>query len=278
MTRLSVNLNKIALLRNSRGRDYPNVADFARRFIAAGADGITVHPREDERHAKPKDVRDLAAYLKKIPRAEFNVEGYPSDKFLQLVCDAQPDQCTLVPDDATQLTSDHGWNMERDEKILQQSIARLHAAKIRAAIFIDADESNVARAAKLNCDRVELYTQHYAECFARGDFTAALKKYKYAAGCAEKLGVGVNAGPRFGFAELKNISHHRRHFGSLHRACINRGMHHPRRRRDHKTISQDLHKRITVAFPQVANWRAAIVKRRITCGVFPTSRRARGRR
>ena len=125
MTKLSVNLNKIALLRNSRGRDFPSVVEFAKKFIALGVHGITVHPREDERHITRQDARDLAELLKHYPDVEYNIEGYPSDELLALVEACNPDQCTLVPDAIDQLTSDHGWDVAWHAEQLEMVAARL---------------------------------------------------------------------------------------------------------------------------------------------------------
>lgn len=194
MTVLSVNLNKLALLRNSRGRNYPDLLDFTRRFIALGVHGITIHPRPDERHIKRKDVYELAALLWDYPRVEFNIEGYPSEHFMQLIMDAKPAQCTLVPDADNQLTSDHGWNCQQQEKFLQPIIARIKDIGVRVALFLDPDVEQVEHAARLGTDRIELYTEHYAQAFHTQARDSVLSQYRIAALRAQELGVGVNAG------------------------------------------------------------------------------------
>lgn len=133
MTKLSVNLNKIALLRNSRGRDYPNVVDFANKFIALGVYGITVHPRQDERHITNQDARDLGKLLADNSKVEFNVEGYPSAEFMEQVTLIKPTQCTLVPDSPDQLTSDHGWDLKKDASSVQDICSQLNESGIRSA-------------------------------------------------------------------------------------------------------------------------------------------------
>ena len=170
MTHLSVNVNKIALLRNSRGRDFPNVVDVADKFCGLGVQGITVHPRQDERHIKVKDTYDLAKFLSDKPDIEFNIEGYPSERFLAIVQETQPDQCTLVPDNANQLTSDHGWDLI----VHRREIAEI-AARVRGF-------------------RIELYTEAYAAAYASGRYESVWKQYREVALCSRRLGIGVNAG------------------------------------------------------------------------------------
>ena len=161
MTKLSVNLNKIALLRNSRGRDFPNVVEFAKKFIALGVDGITVHPREDERHITREDTVDLGRLLADSS-VEFNVEGYPSKEFLELITKVKPTQCTLVPDAPDQLTSDHGWDISKDGEFLRERLSYISSLGIRTAIFLDPDIEEVRRASTVGTDRIELYTESYA--------------------------------------------------------------------------------------------------------------------
>jgi pyridoxine 5-phosphate synthase len=144
MTRLSVNINKIALLRNSRGANIPDVIQFAKDCEQYGAQGITVHPRQDERHITKKDVYQLSEILK----TEFNIEGYPSEDFLKMVCEVKPAQCTLVPDAPGQLTSDHGWDTELQEQFLKEIIARLHEQSIRVSLFIDPNLKRLEAAKK----------------------------------------------------------------------------------------------------------------------------------
>lgn len=194
MTRLSVNLNKIALLRNSRGRDYPNVVDYAQRFIALGAHGITVHPRQDERHSKRQDAYALGALCREYPSVEFNIEGYPSHDFLYMVEEIQPDQCTLVPDDVNQLTSDHGWDIPDSRDLLTRSLQRLHACRVRSSVFLDPDLRQVEAAADIGVRRIELYTEAYANACGSAHKNTVLADYRAAAECAVERGLGVNAG------------------------------------------------------------------------------------
>jgi len=194
MTNLSVNLNKIALLRNSRGRDFPNVVEFARKFCDLGVHGITIHPRQDERHIKIQDAYDLAEFLTDKPEVEVNIEGYPSEDFLQLVEATKPDQCTLVPDDANQLTSDHGWDLKVHAAELKGILARIKQAGVRTAIFLDPDKTQVELADKTGTDRIELYTESYAASFDTEKQDSVLEQYRTAAAQAEVLGIGVNAG------------------------------------------------------------------------------------
>lgn len=194
MTKLSVNVNKIALLRNSRGTDYPNLRKHAQRLLELGAHGITVHPRQDERHIKYADVPELAALLAEQADVEFNVEGYPSASFLALVEEIRPDQCTLVPDSATQLTSDHGWDARDSGDLLRGALERLKSTGIRTALFMDPDVDLIARLRGLPVDRIELYTEPYAANFAKPDAQSILQQYREAAKFAQEQGLGINAG------------------------------------------------------------------------------------
>lgn len=194
MTKLSVNLNKIALLRNSRGRDYPNVVEYARRFIDLGVDGITIHPRQDERHAKRQDAYDLGKLCESFSHVEFNIEGYPSIDFLELVEDVKPDQCTLVPDDVNQLTSDHGWDVQNQSDLLVPILNQLRKIGVRSSLFIDPDPTYAEQAKNVGADRVELYTEEYANCWGTGHENSVWKKYQQTAIAAQQSGLGVNAG------------------------------------------------------------------------------------
>lgn len=194
MTHLSVNLNKIGLLRNSRGRDYPNMIDMAERTLELGAFGITIHPRPDQRHATYQDAHDLKALLKRFPGAELNVEGFPDAQFLDVVLEVEPDQCTLVPDDPNQLTSDHGWNIARDQDALRPVIAKLKAKGIRVVLFMDPEPENMVLAREVGADRVELYTEAYANAFGKEGFAEVLETYQHAAQAALDAGLEVNAG------------------------------------------------------------------------------------
>ena len=195
MTKLSVNINKIALLRNSRGRNYPDVAAFAERCLQLGADGITLHPRPDQRHARYTDVAELQA-VTMAHGSELNVEGFPAAQFLQVVHRVRPAQCTLVPDSPDQLTSDHGWDVLRDAELLRPIISRLKDDGIRVSLFIDVDvsESNLAIAAQLGADRIELYTEPYAENFGSAHQAAILQRFRATSSAARAVGLGVNAG------------------------------------------------------------------------------------
>lgn len=190
MTKLSVNINKIATLRNSRGGNNPNVLQVAIDCQKFGADGITVHPRPDERHIRYSDVHDI----KGIITTEFNIEGNPlEDKFVQLVLDVKPHQVTLVPDDPGQLTSNHGWDTVKEKKYLQDIIGVFKKAGIRVSIFVDPVEAMVAGAADTGTDRVELYTEDFARHYLSGK-DAAVAPYVRAAVIAQQHGLGLNAG------------------------------------------------------------------------------------
>jgi pyridoxine 5-phosphate synthase len=190
MTKLSVNINKIATLRNSRGGNNPDVVRVAIDCQKFGADGITVHPRPDERHIRYDDVREI----KKIITTEFNIEGNPlEDKFVDLVLETLPTQVTLVPDAPGQLTSNHGWDTVKERAYLQQIIGVFKKAGIRVSIFVDPVADIVAAAADTGTDRVELYTEDYARNY-RKDKADAIEDYIKAAEAARKNGLGVNAG------------------------------------------------------------------------------------
>lgn len=194
--KLSVNLNKVALLRNQRDVGYPSVAGFARLVIRAGADGITVHPRPDERHIRRSDAIELGMLIEDHyqGKIEYNIEGYPTDDFLDLVTGIGPDQVTLVPDDPNQRTSDHGWDFAADGAMLTPIVARLKSAAIRVSLFVDPDPAAVAGARATGTDRVELYTEPYAAAHAAGDHKAMLERFVATADAAIALGLGINAG------------------------------------------------------------------------------------
>jgi pyridoxine 5-phosphate synthase len=201
-TRLSVNLNKVALLRNARLTGEPSVVSAAETALDAGAHGITVHPRPGGRHIRPRDVHDLAAYLRNRGGAEFNVEGNPFPEFLALMRAARPDQCTLVPDSVDAATSDHGWNPKEHGSPLADIVAELRELGIRVSLFMDFDSEQWQLAKDLGADRVELYTEPYASAYARGDFQAILSAFALAARKAQAAGLGVNAGHDL---NLKNL-------------------------------------------------------------------------
>jgi pyridoxine 5-phosphate synthase len=204
MTKLSVNLNKFALIRNARGTDKPNVLSIAKRAVKAGAHGITVHPRPDQRHARYQDVYDLAQYIKNLPEIEFNVEGNPVEKFLDVVCESKPDQCTLVPDSEDQITSDHGWDVLDNKEVLVTIIARLKSCGIRVSLFLDAgDEQQVYAAKEVGADRIELYTEPYAVAFENNITDTVLDQFVQSAVLGNKIGLGINAGHDL---NLKNLA------------------------------------------------------------------------
>lgn len=189
MTRLSVNINKIATLRNARGGNLPDVIKAAMDIEEFGAEGITVHPRPDERHIRYQDVRDL----KKIVKNEFNVEGYPSSKFIRLVLDVKPDQVTLVPDPPNAITSNAGWDTITNRIFLSDVIKKFKDAGIRTSVFIDADSKMIENAVETGTDRVELYTESYAKDFPV-DREKAIAPFIEAAKTANEVGLGLNAG------------------------------------------------------------------------------------
>ncbi len=193
MTKLSVNVNKIALLRNQRDIGIPSVTEAAKTVIKAGAYGITVHPRPDERHIKYADVYELA---KIVTAVEFNIEGNPFlGKYMEVVGQVRPDQATLVPDAPDANTSDHGWNLKADGKKLTPVIKKLKALDIRVSLFMAADAAGAAAAGEIGADRVELYTEPYASAFRAGEgVDEILQQYAYAARAAVDAGLGVNAG------------------------------------------------------------------------------------
>jgi pyridoxine 5-phosphate synthase len=194
MTRLSVNLNKIALLRNSRTLGIPSVSRLGRIALESGAHGLTVHPRPDQRHIRPGDVYELAELLKGWPGAEFNIEGNPFHQVLELVRAVRPHQCTLVPDDPGAATSDHGWDLKRDAERLVPIIEELHSLGVRVSLFMDPDPGAMARAREIGADRVELYTEPYARHFGQADHEEILRRYVGAAEAARVTGLQVNAG------------------------------------------------------------------------------------
>lgn len=189
MTRLSVNINKVATLRNARGGDIPNVVKVALDCETFGADGITVHPRPDERHIRRADVYDLRPLL----RTEFNIEGYPSPEFIDLVLKVKPHQVTLVPDSPTQITSNSGWDTKTNIDFLTDVLDQFNTAGIRTSVFVSTDTEMIEYAAKAGADRVELYTEPYATAFPK-DPEIAIAPFVEAARVARKLGLGLNAG------------------------------------------------------------------------------------
>jgi len=203
MTRLSVNINKIATIRNARGGNVPDVLKAAIDCQRFGADGITVHPRPDERHIRYQDVRDI----RPIITTEFNIEGYPSRKFLDLVLEVSPHQVTLVPDPPDALTSSQGWDTIKHQGLLKDIIAELKGAGIRTSIFIDTNIKLIEKAAHTGTDRIELYTEPYATQFPK-DPEAAVKPFTLAAKAASQAGLGINAGHDLNLYNLKYLRDH----------------------------------------------------------------------
>ena len=198
MTNLSVNINKIATLRNSRGENMPNVQNVAVDCERFGANGITIHPRPDERHIKHEDVFTL----RPIVRTEFNIEGYPSPEFMDMVLKVKPEQVTLVPDAPDAITSNAGWDVEANLEFLTGIVDRLRDAGIRSSIFVGTDVENIKLAAKAGADRVELYTKPYADMYPTNP-EAAVAPFVVASKAAHNAGLGVNAGHDLSLENLK---------------------------------------------------------------------------
>lgn len=201
MTKLSVNINKIATLRNARGGNLPDLVKAAVDCERFGAQGITVHPRPDERHIRYKDVYEL----KRFVITEFNIEGNPTEKFLKLISDIKPQQVTLVPDAPDAITSNAGWDTKKNKDLLKKIIAEIKSLGSRVSIFIDPDNEMISHAAETGTDRIELYTENYAKNF-NADKVNALKPYKIAASHAASVGLGVNAGHDLNLDNLKYFS------------------------------------------------------------------------
>jgi len=199
MTKLSVNVNKIATLRNSRGGNYPNVVNVAMDIERFGAEGITIHPRPDERHIRYQDAYDL----KEVVTTEFNIEGNPIPKFIELVTNIKPTQVTLVPDSIDAITSNAGWDTITNQDFLKEVIAEFKLNGIRTSIFIDTDAKLIEAAAKTGADRIELYTESYAVNYAKGDKNAVIP-FTESAKVATANGLGINAGHDL---SLDNIQH-----------------------------------------------------------------------
>ena len=207
MTKLSVNINKIATLRNSRGGNVPNLCKVATDIESFGAEGITIHPRPDERHIRYQDARDL----KQIVTTEYNIEGNPIKKFIDLVLETQPTQVTLVPDAVDAITSNAGWDTVKHKKFLKEVIATFKANNIRTSIFVNADLKMIEGAAETGTDRIELYTESFADAYAAGDKTG-VKPFTDAAILAQKLNLGINAGHDL---SLDNIAYFKQNVPNL---------------------------------------------------------------
>ena len=193
-TSLSVNLNKVALVRNTRHLGIPSVTGAATMCLQAGADGITVHPRPDQRHIRTQDVRDLAALMRDWPGREFNIEGNPLQNLMEFVREYRPNQCTFVPDSEGQFTSDHGWNFPTDADRLRPLIAEATSLGVRVSLFMDADPLAMIAVKAIGADRVELYTEPYAAAWGTSQQALQLARFALAAQAALDAGLGVNAG------------------------------------------------------------------------------------
>jgi pyridoxine 5-phosphate synthase len=203
MTRLSVNINKIATLRNSRGGNTPNVLEAAINCQKFGAQGITIHPRPDERHIRRQDVFEIRPHI----TTEFNIEGYPSEDFIQMVIQVKAHQVTLVPDTNDQLTSDHGWDTIANQSFLKEVIARFKAAGIRTSIFVDPNLAIIEGAKETGTNRIELYTEPFATHYPI-DPINAVAPFKEAAKLAHQLGLGINAGHDLSLKNLRFFHDH----------------------------------------------------------------------
>ena len=192
MTRLSININKVALMRNARGGNLPNLKTFAKHLMDFNVDGITVHPRPDARHIRWSDVEMLKQTMRDY-HGELNIEGYPTDDFIQFVCDIQPEQCTLVPDAPDQLTSNHGWDIATHRDHLKEVTLKLHTYGIRVSLFMDADVSKFDGLNEIGVDAVEIYTGPYAEDFAQ-EGSGALDKLSEAMKKLRSLNLSIHAG------------------------------------------------------------------------------------
>lgn len=202
MTKLSVNLNKVATLRNTRTIGIPAITHAAHLCAAAGADGLTVHPRPDQRHIRTEDVLDLATFLRDWPGMEFNIEGNPFQGYMELVDQVRPTQCTLVPDSPEAFTSDHGWDLLAEGERLRPIIETLHGYGCRVSLFMDPIPEQIKHAAAIGADRIELYTEPYAAAYSHGEGQQAVAAYASAAELAGSLGLGVNAGHDLNRANL----------------------------------------------------------------------------
>ncbi len=200
MTKLSVNINKIALIRNARAGNHPDLYQIARDLERFGAEGITVHPRPDERHIRYADV----PILKELVTTEFNIEGYPTEAFLKLVLENRPDQCTLVPDAPDALTSDAGWDCIKHQTFLKDVIKKLHAEGIRVSLFLEPDDKQLRAAKETGTDRIEFYTGPYAANYAKNP-DQAISDFAKAAQTANQLNLGINAGHDLNLENLKHF-------------------------------------------------------------------------
>jgi pyridoxine 5-phosphate synthase len=213
MTALSINLNKIALIRNSREGNYPNIIDFANTCIDCGVDGITVHPRPDQRHIRPSDVRQLAQLVAPLDEVEFNIEGNPFASacgdypgLIALVEETLPEQCTLVPDSDSQLTSDHGFDLKIQGEQLIPIIDKIKSMDVRVSLFMDPDLEQIKLAEKIGADRIELYTGPFAAAWGTDKLEEIFQQHLKAAELANSLGLGANAGHDLNLENLEKFA------------------------------------------------------------------------
>ncbi|WP_010195968.1 pyridoxine 5'-phosphate synthase [Psychrobacter sp. PAMC 21119] len=215
-TLFSVNLNKLALIRNSRGTDYPNLLYFVKKLIDLGVKGFTVHPRPDERHIRYQDVYDISAFLKNYPEIEFNIEGNPNEQFLKIIREVKPHQCTLVPDSDDQLTSDHGFDIITHHEFLSTLSKELEAFGTRCAVFIDPDIEQIKAVIENDVQTIEMYTEEWARAYSNGksddniDFDEVKQRFSDCINLANQNGIRVNAGHDLNLenlAELLSLGH-----------------------------------------------------------------------
>ena len=210
-TLFSVNLNKLALIRNSRGTDYPNLLYFVKKLIDLGVKGFTVHPRPDERHIRYQDVYDISAFLKDYPEIEFNIEGNPNEQFLKIIREVKPHQCTLVPDSDDQLTSDHGFDIITHHEFLSTLSKELQAFGTRCAVFIDPDIEQIKAVIKSDVQTIEMYTEEWARAYSNGksddniDFDEVKQRFSDCINLANQNGIRVNAGHDLNLDNLADL-------------------------------------------------------------------------
>jgi pyridoxine 5-phosphate synthase len=210
-TLFSVNLNKLALIRNSRGTDYPNLLYFVKKLIDLGVKGFTVHPRPDERHIRYQDVYDISAFLKDYPEIEFNIEGNPNEQFLKIIREVKPHQCTLVPDSDDQLTSDHGFDIITHHEFLSTLSKELEAFGTRCAVFIDPDIEQIKAVIKSDVQTIEMYTEEWARAYSNGksddniDFDEVKQRFSDCINLANQNGIRVNAGHDLNLDNLADL-------------------------------------------------------------------------
>ena len=210
-TLFSVNLNKLALIRNSRGTDYPNLLYFVKKLIDLGVKGFTVHPRPDERHIRYQDVYDISAFLKDYPEIEFNIEGNPNEQFLKIIREVKPHQCTLVPDSDDQLTSDHGFDIIKHHEFLSILSKELEAFGTRCAVFIDPDIEQIKAVIESDVQTIEMYTEEWARAYSNGksddniDFDEVKQRFSDCINLANQNGIRVNAGHDLNLDNLADL-------------------------------------------------------------------------